>query len=105
MGVEWDRRVITLASLRPVASRDSGSGDSNNGNSARVEIKPARCRVLSRTRLDAFVSVDGEAVLVPNDVGFSPDREAVFEGGVLWYSVSVQALRPGEQALFFPIVS
>lgn len=106
VGVEWDRGAITSASLRPVVNRAaSGYDGSKNGESARTEAKPIRCRVLSRARLNARLAFGGEAVLVPNDAGFELDEEIVFEGGVSWYSVSVQAPRSGEQVLFSPIVS
>lgn len=105
MGVKWDLGVITSATLRLVVSRASGSGGSDNGESARAEIEPTRCRVLSRNRLNARLAVDGEAVLRPNDTGLALDQESVVEGGVLWYSVSVEAPRPGEQMMFYPIGS
>lgn len=104
VGVEWDQGVIVSASLRPVVSRAPGSRGSEDGESARAEARPPRCRVLSRTRLNARVTFDGEAMAVP-DVEAAvllSDEEGVFEGGVLWYSVSVRGLRPGERVLFLP---
>lgn len=102
VGVEWDQGAISSASLRPVASRASDFSDHDAGDSAIAEAKPPRCRVLSRTRLKAVLA---EPALATSDAGFPPDEEGVVEGGIWWYSVNVQALRPGEQVLLFPIGS
>eukprot|EP00903_Cladosiphon_okamuranus_P014186 g13181.t3 len=105
VGVKWDQGVITSANLRPVVDRGSGSGGRNNGESARAEVKPTRCRVRSRSRLNARLTVDGEAAYPPDDTWLALDQESVVEGGILWYSVSVEAPQPGEQVIFSPIGS
>ncbi|CAM9849542.1 unnamed protein product [Pylaiella littoralis] len=102
--VKWDNGEITSGSLRPVTSSAAATGENDNGRSARVEANPLPpCRVLSRTRLKAVLVVDGREV--SNVARFTSDDEGDFEGGVLWFSVGVEALQPGEEARFLPIDS
>lgn len=102
--VEWNGGKITSGSLRPVTSNVAAAGENRGGRSASVEANPTPpCRVLSRTRLKAVVVVDDREVT--NGAELKSDYKGVFEGGLLWYSVSVEALQPGEEAHFFPIGS
>lgn len=104
VGVEWDAGEITSGSLRVVTSSSAASGESHDGHSTRAEANPPPpCRVLSRTPLKMVLVVDDRQV--PNGAGFTSDYKGVLEGGVLWYSVGVEALQPGEEVRFFPIGS
>lgn len=104
VGVEWDGGKITSGSLRLVTSSAAASGESHDGRGGKLEANsPPPCRVLSRTPLKMVLVVDDREV--PNDAGFTSDYKGVFEGGVLWYSVGVEALQPGEEVRFFSIGS
>lgn len=82
--VEWEAGKVREATIRLVA------GFSNEDRGA-----VPRCRVISRSQL--FVDEAGVN-------GGSPRRktvvDTVYEGGVLWHSVGVEALQPGEEVRF-----
>lgn len=63
----------------------------NKGSTGNV-----RCYLLSRTRLLAVASDVGRGGTPAIDY-----PRGVHEEGVLWYSVVVDALRPGEEVAFF----
>lgn len=88
----WEAGEVTAASLRLVAS------DGGNGGGGRM----AQCRVLSRTPL-LIHKGGGEGVgwNLPGD----EHNDGVYEGGLFWYSVHVEALRVGEEARLLPVGS
>ena len=86
MDVEWEAGKIREATIRLVA------GFSNEDGGA-----VPRCRVISRSQLFA---VEREIL---GGSGFLRRKivvDTIYEGGVLWHFVGVEALQPGEEVRF-----
>ena len=82
--VEWEAGKVKEATIRLVA-----------GSSSEDRSGVPLCRVISRSQL----FVDGGGV---NDGALRRKIvvDTVYEGGVLWHSVGVGALQPGEEVRF-----
>lgn len=84
MDVEWGAGKIRKATIRLVA------GFSNEDRGA-----VPRCRVISRSQLFVVGSeVHGGSLRRKTVVN------TIYEGGVLWHYVGVEALQPGEEIRF-----
>ena len=79
--VEWEGGKVTEATIRLVA----GFSNYDRGG-------VPRCRVVTRSQL--LVVGGGEFTRQRSVVG------TVYEGGVLWHSIGVDALQPGEEVRF-----
>lgn len=104
--VVWNGGEISAGSLRLVestsAAAGAGNGDKSHGRP--LDVMPPRLRVLSRTQLTAvlvLLDVDGNEVIRRNEAGFPSNERGVLEGGIYWYSVTMESLRMGEEARFF----